>query len=442
MNKLLIYTESGPNRLRYIFDIVLSDLLGLEYELTHNKDAFVEHTGPKFSYCKKQLDNEMFFESANLLFQTNIENQPLAFSQYENIEGFYPVHEEVSALPFDIFASAFFIVSRYKEYLPGKLDKYDRFRASQSMNYKLGYLEKPEVNYYSLELKQILSAKFPELSFVKIPFTYTATFDIDMAYAYKHKGLKKNIGGIIRSFLFSDFKDVRQRIAVLTGKKPDPFDTFDFIFNTCNNYNIPTKFFFLLGDESRFDKNTKHTVPAFRALVKNIADKTDTGIHLSFRSHVASSIMRKEIKRLEDISGKKVTSNRFHYLRFQIPFSYQRLIKLGITEDYSMGYAPHIGFRSGLCIPHYFFDVRKNEVTNLKVYPFAFMDATFTHYYNCDPEYAIEKIRALMRHVKYTGGHFMGLWHNSSFTEQDEWKGWREIFETVAEQASIIMTEQ
>lgn len=439
MNSLLIYTTEVTARLQYTFNLMLTDLLSLNYEFTSDTAKFEAHQGPKFSYARKPLGNELFFESARLLFESTLRHQPLSVVQQGNIQGFYPTAK--AALPFDIFASAFFMVSRYDEYFTFKPDKYNRYRASQSISYKLGILKKPVVNYYALALEELLLEKFPQLITKRHPFKYIATVDVDMAYSYLHKGFKRGAGGFIRSLMFSDFKDIRRRLSVFVGRCKDPFDSFEYIFKVLNKFHIPTQFFFLLGNPSRFDKNIVHTNPAFRQLIKDVADKCDVGIHLSFKSHLSSDLMKEEIERLEEITGKKITENRFHYLRFTLPRSYNRLIKLGITDDHSMGYAPHAGFRAGICTPHYFFNLEANEVTTLKVHPIAFMDTTFAHYKKDIPADALEKIQEIMDYVKETGGTCVGLWHNSSFSEIAEWKGWKHVFESTAMHASLLTEE-
>lgn len=440
MNSILIYTEQTSNRLRYIFDLLVGDLLGLQYELTHDKTFFANHNGAKFSYASTPVDDELFFECCPLLYEAGVFPPQINFCEDGKLRGFHPVSEK-STFNFDIFASAFFQVTRYMEYLPHKPDKYGRFRASQSFNSKGGFLEKPMVNYYAVELKKTLAAKYPELVFKKHKFQYIATFDIDFAYAYRGKGLYRNTGGFLRSFMLSDFNDIKNRIRVLFNKNKDPYDNYDFIFRTLDEFSIPSKFFFLMRDDSRFDKNIPYTEPIYRNLIKKIAAKTEIGIHLSFKSHVRSHYMREEINRLEEIAETKVAANRFHYLRFQLPDSYQRLIKLGITEEHSMGYAPHPGFRSGICTPYYFFNLKTNEVTPLKIVPFAFMDTTFTEYRRCDNNETLETIRNILYAVKECEGTCVALWHNSSFSEQGVWKGWRNIFETVSAEASELMRQ-
>ena len=438
---MLIYTERNSPRLTYILDFILGDLMGLAYRLTNDKDNFKNYNGAKFCYAKHPVADEIFFEAVDLLFETNVTLQPISFAEQGKMLGFYQVSER-SAMPFDFLASAFLMISLYNEYLPNKKDKYDRYRGSQSLNYKLGILEKPMINYYAHELKKILSAKFPELVFKQNKFEYIATFDVDMAYSYLEKGARINAGGFMRSLVLSDFSDIRNRYRVLFRGKRDPFDTFDYLFKICKEAQAKTMFFFLLGNRSKLDKNISHTNERFRKLIKKISEKTEVGIHLSFRSHIANDVMETEMHRLEEITGKPVFRNRFHYLRFLVPASYVRLVKIGIKEDYSMGYAARVGFRAATCSPFMFFDLVKNEPTELKIYPFAFMDTTFTHYNRRDPEEALERILTMMKYVREVGGPFVGLWHNSSFTEQGEWVGWKNVFETVAREAGAIMKQQ
>lgn len=440
MNKLLVYADQTSNRLKYILDLMLTDLLGLNYELTTDKVRFSGSTSPRLSYGKQPVVDEIFIGAADLLFEIANRPQPISFCEQDRIKGLYPVPAP-SAINFDIFASAFFLVTRYEEHFPGHRDKYDRFRPSNSMNVKGGYLDRPMVNYYAIELRKILSARYPALKFVNTPFEYIPTFDIDMAYSYKHKGFLKNTGGFVRSFVLSDFREMRERASVLLGRRKDPFDTFDYLLQVCKENSLRSIFFFLLGDESRFDKNISFDNEAFRELIRSVAEQAEVGIHLSYKSHVSSGRSRMEIQRLEKIIDAPVTRNRFHYLRFKFPDTFHRLVNIGIKEDYSMGYASRNGFRAGISSPFYFFDIRKNVVTDLKIVPFAFMDSTFAHYQKTDPETALNEIRQLMRYVYETGGPFYGLWHNSSFTNVGEWKGYQHVFETVAAEAAALMQQ-
>lgn len=438
MTHLLIYTDKDSSRLRYVFDLLFTNLMGLTYELTHDKEFYKSSTLPKLAYAKERVSDALFFQSVNLLFENNIHHQPMMYCEHNELKGFYPTPGD-SDLPFDLFASAFFMVTRYEEYLPSKKDKYDRFRGSKSLIVKSGFLEKPMINIYAKYLKGLLLARYPSLVFVKHEFRYLPTFDIDMAYAFLHKSVKRTVGGAFRDFFFSDFRQVIFRINVMLGKAKDPFDTYDYIFKILNRHHLPSIFFFLLGDETRFDKNTSPDSPAYKKLIKEISDKTEVGIHLSYKSHALSEIESKEIDRLEDITGKKVVRNRYHYLRFHTNTSYTRLAEKGISEDYTMGYAARPGFRAGICTPYQQFSLKTNSVMPLTIYPLAFMDTTYVHYNRLNAEEAMERILKLMNNVKEVDGLLIGLWHNSSLNNHREWKGWTDVFEAVAREASTMM---
>ena len=64
----LIYTHKKTKRVEYIFNLVLNQLLGLEYSLTTDKEVFHNYEGVKFSYSTSPPGDELFFGSVDLLF--------------------------------------------------------------------------------------------------------------------------------------------------------------------------------------------------------------------------------------------------------------------------------------------------------------------------------------------------------------------------------------
>ena len=89
--RLLIYSAQTSERLAYTFDFILGDLLGLEYDLTHDKDVFLAHDGPKFSYAKTWVGDELFFECAPVFSKQILSLQPVDYVEFENLVGLYPV---------------------------------------------------------------------------------------------------------------------------------------------------------------------------------------------------------------------------------------------------------------------------------------------------------------------------------------------------------------
>jgi len=129
------------------------------------------------------------------------------------------------------------------------------------------------------------------------------------------------------------------------------------------------------------------------------------------------------------MSGKAVIISRFHYIRLFMPQSYRDICKAGISEDYSMGYPDEPGFRAGIARPFYFYDVLEDKQTTLKIVPFQVMDATLYEYKNIDPAAAKELILKLISETKKVGGLFVSIWHNTSLLDNEEWIGWRDVFE-------------
>jgi hypothetical protein len=144
-------------------------------------------------------------------------------------------------------------------------------------------------------------------------------------------------------------------------------------------------------------------------------------------------MFEKEKDRLEDIIQKPVTQSRQHYLKLKFPNTYQRLLKSGITDDYTMGFAKLAGFRAGTCTAFPFFDLSINQSTELTIHPFHVMDVTLKNHLHLNAEKAGQLIERLMSEVKKVNGTFVSLWHNESLRDSGQWTGWRKVFEQILE---------
>ena len=119
--KLLVYSNKITTRLDYVFRHIFNNQLGLVVEFTSSKKKFIQSRDLKINYSKKAFSDELFFYANDILFQDNIILQDLTFSSYKNVAIFFLCND--SALPFDPFASTFYMMSRYEEYLINKAKK-------------------------------------------------------------------------------------------------------------------------------------------------------------------------------------------------------------------------------------------------------------------------------------------------------------------------------
>lgn len=434
MDHILVYTQKISNRARYIFRLFFREHLGLETELTDQEEKFKAHSGPKISYAQHAITDELHFSCRNLLFESGIREQNISVFDWEGSKVFFATGKG-SALPFDPFASAFYLVSRYEEYLPHIRDRLDRFDAHSSLAWEHGFLEIPVVNHWIIKVGELLKQKYAELQFRTGNYSFTPTIDIDNAYAYRLKGVMRSTGGYARSLVNFDFKDFNRRTRVLLKMEKDPYDTYAYQLDIQKKYNLKPIYFFLLGDYGMNDKNISPQNRKFHELIRSLADYSEVGIHPSFGSNSDSQRLPVEISRLKNIVHGDITKSRQHFLMMKFPETYRNLAERDITDDYSMGFANEIGFRAGICTPFNFYDLDNESESTLRIHPFCVMDATLNLYMKLNPGDAITRVQKLVKEVKNVNGDFIFIWHNETLSEDQQWKGWRKVYESIIEAA-------
>lgn len=396
--------------------------------LTSDVALFKAHTEEKISYTNNPISDELFFLSRNLLFETGITDQNITVFNYNDCSVFFATGK-LSVLPFDIFATSFYLVSRYEEYLPHIRDAHDRFDAKDSLAYAHKFLQKPLVNIWAKWLQELIQKKYPSIHFPNKKYEFISTIDIDNAYAYREKGFTRSVGGYLKALFKFDFPEIAERSKVLMGAQKDPYDTYSFQLEMLKKYQFKSIYFFLLGDYGVNDKNLPVESKKFQALIKMLGDYAEVGIHPSYGSNKSKEQLKKEVMRLSKVMHKEITNSRQHFLKLTLPETYRNLIDLDITDDYTMGYASLVGFRASICSPFNFYDLDNELETQLKIHPFAIMEGTLKYYMNVGPQEAMEYIKPLIEQVKQVDGTFISLWHNDSLNDQKMWKGWRGVYE-------------
>lgn len=420
--KLLIYTEKVTHRTRYIFQLFFGQLLGVDYETTAEVVDFESYQGPKISYARAPLEDELHFHASGLLFQRGIEGQELSFIDYRGTKVFFPSFSKRSAMPFDPFAAAFYLVSRYEEYLPYRLDEFGRFSAVDSISFQKGFLHKPVINMWAEDIARILREKYQGLQVSERHYRFIPTIDIDSAWQFREKGFLRSVGGYFRSFFQGDILELQHRTRVLLRVEKDPFDTYDEQLRVFSEFRLRPIYFILFGDYGLNDKNIQVFNPHFQVLVKSLADYADIGIHSSFKSSYDGQYLQKELARLSSVIHRDIFRSRQHYLRLNLPYMYRNLLEMNITEDYSMGYNSHHGFRAGLADPFYFYDLDLDMPTRIKVFPFAF---SINKFWRPDSEEKVELIRSIIDEGKKVKGTLVGAWDNEALSSYriHDWQG-------------------
>lgn len=233
MDTLIIYSPNITSRLKYVLKIVFHEIYQIDYQLTHQRENYLSSEATKINYSANQIINdEIHILPSELLFQIGIREVELGFFKFNDVEYLFKSNNDKAYLH-DIFASIFYLISRYEEYSPHLKDKYGRYLHTESIAYK----------------------------------------------------------------------------------------------------------------------NLSHTNSNVATLIKRIADFSLVGIYPSFASNLKVDILKEEVSRLENIQKREVLFSRQHFLKLSLPATYNRLLSLGIYEDYTMGYASALGFRAGIASP-------------------------------------------------------------------------------------------
>ncbi len=427
---LLVYTHKITPRLTYIFKHIFVRILKTPLSFTTKVEEFVAHNGPKITYTKAPLGTEFFIRSHSLLFEQGIGEVAISMGKWEDVPCFFATGEQ-STIPFDIFAASFYLITRYEEYHPHVSDRFERFDAVNSLAYQHGFLEKPVIDIWAFKLLKKLQEKYPDYSFDTRSYQFISTINVNDAFAYKHKGFIRNLGGFFTDFIRFDFKSFARRTLVLLRIKDDPFATYDTLVSLGKNYLVKTVFFFLFSEYTTYDKNISYSNTDYRLLIKSIIDYAPFGQLFSYYTVKNTQKLNKEKKRLEEVVNRPITKSRQHFNRIELPKTYQNLIDLGITEEYSMGYYSTCGFRASTCTPFYFYDLDYEIQTPLKVFSFVVMDETLQNAMKLTAKEAFLKIKSLQYEVQQVHGTFISIFHNATLSDRKDSEEWRALYEKI-----------
>jgi hypothetical protein len=396
----------------------------MHLQLTHDRTLFETHAGSGINYSHEEIPSaRVHIAPHGILHEKGVRPQQ---PQYAN----HPLWQHIlfpgpGTVPFDLFAAFFFLVSRYEEYLPYTPDMHGRYPSLVSTAHKHGFLHLPVADQWAWKLAGMLvDAEMSSKSIERKTL-------VDIDFAYKYRGyaastlLKKAAGSLARGWV----ADCVEQWSVMMSNSKDPYDTYGYITSVVPRDQL--HYFVLMAACGGNDKNIPPASPLLRKLVATLAQQHVIGIHPSYRSNMDVSLLRHEMKMLEDIVHREVSTSRQHFLRMKMPATYQLLATHGIRSDYSMQYSGASGFRASTAWPFHFFNVESDEITGLLVHPVCTMDVTMNLHERMDAAGAVQHCRNYLETIRGVGGSFITAWHNSTLTGKGEWKGWREVFEQV-----------
>lgn len=462
-------TVEIPNNFKeereYIIEVMLGEFLGLEYkiEVRDKKDYIIKlHDG------KELIVKDSFFSAFNDgLEYLNVKSLPkkIKFSKNQFIaEDDIPIIYGDSNIviirnkiicDIDIFSSSFFMLTRWEEYVNTARDRHDRFPMEESLAYKNGFSHRPIVNEYVEMLWNMLVFLGCKQSRKRREFQLIATHDVDRVYrwgsiAQSIKYFFKDLGKQKKLFCFGlngeekvdeanskkyfpSIETIKDFFLTKTGIKKDPFATFDYLMDMAERFNIKAHFFFMAGGDSSFNRRYSLSIFDFCKLLIRIDErKHKIGFHPSYSSYLDKEQWAKEYKALSLVSPQKVLCGRQHYLRFEVPNTWQTWNDHNMLWDSTLGFAEKESFRCGVCYEYSVYNILTRKKLQVKELPLIVMDGSIVFYQNYPPQEAEVKIREMIFRVKKFKGNFVFLWHNSSFNVAP-WQEYEFVYEAVYE---------
>jgi len=397
----------------YIVEIFLGEFLALEYQLevgSENYEIVVENG-------KKLTIKDTFF---------NKYPKELEYLKLENIPS------RIEEL--DLFASSFFMLTRWEEYVNKNRDTHGRFLATESLAYKDGFLDRPIVNENVEKLKQKLFELDKSLKFKTKTSQLFLTHDVDELYmwkSWKHV-FRVALGDVVkRKSLSLAFSRVSEYFGVQQGKINDPFDTFDWLMDKSESIGIKSRFYFMSGGVTKYDNRYKIDEPKALELIEKIKKRGHViGLHPSYNAYVDVEQFKKEKELLEKVVGEPIEEGREHYLRFEVPTTWQVWEENGMKVDSTCGYADKEGFRCGTGDEFSVFNILTREKLGLKERPLVFMDDNRLEGERVfDEKNLIQNIMVLKKNSIKNKSSYTFLFHQNIFVLKEI--NYKDVYEAV-----------
>lgn len=437
-----IYTSANcKGEKTYIFDQIFGLFLGIPFR--------IDYSGVSGSFKITKEDkpgtleiNDVFFaqfeDKDRWLSKESLPRLPLKVLPKDNTPILYgnnKIEESQNyfRLGIDLVGSSFFMLSRYEELIGKERDVHGRFPALASVSYKGGFLDRPIVDEYVGILWEYILALWPDSTKTYGSFTTKVSCDVDNLHdkGVRFPGIIKRLGGDLlqrRSFkqFFNSLK-LFYKVSILKKDALDPFNTFDFMMDVCENNGLKMAFYFIPGNNKLpIDGDYDIESNAILELMRNIiARGHEVGYHGSYHSYKDLGKTMEEVELLKKVYEKAggdpndIKGGRQHYLRWEPGITEQNWEATGLVYDATLGYAEHSGFRCGTGREFFLYNIPTRKQLKLKERPLIVMEGSLLlkKYQNLNYEEAIMIAERLKQRSYACQSNFNVLWHNSFFKD-------------------------
>lgn len=437
-----------PNERKYILSVILGEFLGVDFHVStanRSRVTITSNTGGELT-----LDDTLFSTPGDRwLTPASLPRQPLdtlelcglpieahtacsrlpvIYGRRLNNNAFVDIRHNLIQIGVDIFGSAFFMLTRYEELIKPERDEHGRFPAQASLAFQEGFLEQPIVNEYVEILWGAVKLLWPGVHRRSRRFRVLVSHDVDYPLLIRAESswqtlkkaggdlLKRQQAGLAAKRIFSR---VQGQFGCLTG---DLYNTFDWLMDTSETHGLRAAFYFI-GGKTGGHVNGAYTLtePWIQKLLCNIHYRgNEIGLHPGYDTFLDRCKIQREFAELKRVAGhlgirQDIWGGRQHYLRWEVPATWQAWDDCGLDYDTTLGFAEHVGFRAGVCYEYPVFNLRSRLALNLVERPLTLMDGTLLGhpYMRLSAQAALERAMTLRGRIQRFAGDFSILWHNS-----------------------------
>lgn len=432
MIRIKIPDNNQPER-EYSIRIILTDILGLDYSIILAneesnyvmefddreiivEDGFFGNYSFSLSYlCTEALPKKVVFAKNDFTVENDI---PVIYGTDKLI-----IENNKILCGIDIFASSFFMLTRWEEHVNKRRDEHNRFPGRECIAYRNNFLHRPVVNEYAEMLWNMLKKSGYGGQRRNRNFELILTHDVD---ALTYVSYRTIVGDILK----------RGNLKLAAGNSKyllsqDPFDTFDFLMTMSEGAGVKSHFYFMSSD-SRLEYDTGFYIARnkFKSTIKKIKSRGHIiGFHPGYYTFDDPARWHYEKKLLEEAIQQEIAEGRQHYLRMDLTKTLLIWEENNMKMDSTLGYADKEGFRCGTGNQFAVFNILERKQLRLKERPLILMDGTLRQY----REYSKDQVLDIIGNYISIGKRYRTiitlLFHNSSFFR--EWQGYDSVYREV-----------
>lgn len=438
---ICIYTDKYTSRLKYIVDHIFKRILRQSVNIINRlEDLPTNSTTPTIIYSETQKVKGAFHIIPNgLLFKKGIRQYDIQMITWEGEKAFFSTTG--GDIPFDIFSAAFYLLSRYEEYLPidENFDEKGCFKSEKSLAYKEGFLEKPLIDVWALKLEDKIKSLYSSYtSSSDRRFKFLPIISVNTPYRYRTYSILGNILRLGKKVLEKDWSELKKQLRVLLRIDQDPYCNVDKLVEIHNRNSLRPLFALRISNIKWYKRPIYFAYSTYK---KVLYRNYQIALCASGRAVLSGSQLKCEQKLLSKVFKTRVVLSVSCRSEFSVSNFYKNLSNAMIKEDFSMSYPDRIGFRTSTCTPFRVYNLDNEEYYRIEVHSVSLTDWAAKKMKLSRNDF-IKSTLEMLNLVKELNGELVMAYHNDTFVDSSEWKGWASAYEYTARYGSLLETNR